>query len=63
MSANAYIIAVDDNVRKIIEQGIHDLENAKNVLEDEGNKPRTHTLVARGLTALVILKSKIEEKG
>lgn len=57
---SGYIIVVDDNVKKIIEQGIHDLENAERNLEEEGN-PRIHTLVSRGLTSLVVLKSKIEE--
>lgn len=61
MSVSGYIIIVDDNVRKIIEQGIHDLENAENILEEEANNSRVHTLVSRGLTSLVVLKSKIEE--
>lgn len=61
MAVSGYIIVVDENVRKIIEQGIHDLENAENVLEEEANNSRAHILVKRGLTSLVVLKGKIEE--
>jgi len=68
MSVSGYIIVVDDNVRKIIEQGIHDLEIAERMVEDmDGSKQGLflngplHTVIGRGLTALTVLKNKIEE--
>jgi hypothetical protein len=68
MSVSGYIIVVDDNVRKIIEQGIHDLEMAERMVEDRDGRQQglllngpLHTVIGRGLTSLTVLKSKIEE--